>query len=955
MMDHLTGPASGVAFGPFRLFAAERLLEKDGVALALSSRALDILTVLIERAGEVISKRDLMARAWPNLTVEESGLRMQIAGLRKALGDGQAGARYVSNVPGRGYCFVAPVTRIGPSNAPSEPASTGQVHKLPPRLARMIGRDEIIRLLLEELPARRFVTIHGPGGIGKTTVAVAAGHRLLSSFGGEIRFFDLGAISEPHTLPSAIGSALGLLAPPSDPTSSLINFLRHRRMVLILDSCEHVIEAVAALAERIFQEASAVHILATSREALRVEGEYVYRLSALDSPPESIELSAEQVLSFPAAALLVERAAASGHSFQLTDADAPIVGEICRKLDGIALAIELAARRVGTYGLRETAALLDNRLRLLWRGRRTALPRHQTLSATIEWSYDLLTDIERTVLRRLSVFVGPFSLDAAHAVVAGDDLYDNQIVETLAALVEKSLIVSSGDTETRYRLLDTTRTYALAKLAASEELDSVAERHAAYYCDLLETERGRDIGVNADHLGNIRAALQWTFSERGNARLGTALAAASAATFVEMSLLNECCDWIERALPVLDDAERGTRREMDLQSSLGMSLIYSKGNSEQAHAALNRALQIAEALGDGQSQFRLLERLHTFYRRAGNFIRALDVARQSEAVAKKFGEAETISTAHSLLGVSFHLLGYQADARHHLEAALTQPPASRCDPAQLGLDHHHDRTRIALARALWLHGYPDRALRLAKQAVEEASGHPVTISIVLTWAIVVFHWAGDLDNAEACIERAIAHAGTHSLSPFQTVASGLRGELLIKRGDVGTGADLIRASLEVLRADRYGMYTVALGGTLAAVLASTGQPDQALATINEIITEAQPNGDLFNLPELLRLRGTFLDQIADVEGAERSFLQSLELAERQAAPSWQLRTSIDLARLRIRGGRRGEAHDLLAAAYGRFSEGFETADLKAAKRLLDDMDRPSSTRVRAKSSHAARP
>ena len=194
-MDHLTGPASGVAFGPFRLFAAERLLEKDGVALALSSRALDILIVLVERAGEVVGKRDLIARAWPNLTVEESSLRVHIAGLRKALGDGRAGARYVSNVPGRGYCFVAPVTHIGASNATStaEPTSTGQVHKLPPRLARMVGRDETIRLLSEELAARRFVTIHGPGGIGKTTVAVAVGHRLLASFGGEIRFFDLGA------------------------------------------------------------------------------------------------------------------------------------------------------------------------------------------------------------------------------------------------------------------------------------------------------------------------------------------------------------------------------------------------------------------------------------------------------------------------------------------------------------------------------------------------------------------------------------------------------------------------------------------------------------------------------------------------------------------------------------------------------------------------------------------
>jgi predicted ATPase/DNA-binding winged helix-turn-helix (wHTH) protein len=947
-MDHLTTAGAGVAFGPFRLFAAERLLLKDGVALPLGSRALDILICLVERAGDVVGKSDLIARAWPNLTVDESSLRVHVAGLRKALGEDRAGARYVANIPGRGYCFVAPVTLIAAPNTSSavEPVSVGQAHSLPVRLTRLVGRDETIRELSQKLTARRFVTIHGPGGIGKTTVAVAVGHALLGSFGGDIRFIDLGALREAHVLPSAIASELGQLAEGSDPTANLMNFLRRRRMVLILDSCEHLIEAVAALAERIFQEAAEVHVLATSREALRVEGEYVYRLSALDSPPE-VSRSAAQVLSFAAAALLVERAAASGHPFQLTDADAPIVAEICRKLDGIALAIELAAGRIGAYGLRETAALLDKRLGLLWRGRRTALPRHQTLSATLDWSYDLLTDLERTVLRRLSVFLGPFSLDAAQAVAADNELDDVGTVEMVEALVGKSLISTSGSTEIRYRLLDTTRTYAAAKLAENDEADAIAERHAAYYRNLLEAGGRGGIAVTAEHVGNIRAALQWSFSERGNAKLGTALAAASAATLIEFSLLNECCDWAERALPLLDDTDRGTRREMELQSSLGLALMYSKGHSEQVHGALARALQIAEALGDAHSQFRLLDRLHMFHRRAGDFGRALGVARQSHAVAEHVGDPLAIANANSLLGVSFHLLGHQADARHHLEAALIQPPVSRTsDSARLGLDHDRDRTRVALARTMWLHGYPDQALHLARQAVGQRGGHPVTISIVLTWATFVFHWSGDLESVETCIERAIVHAGAHSLIPFQTVAFGLRGELLIKRGDVDTGMDLLRTSLDALYADRYGMYTGALGGSLAAGFAIVGQLDQALTTVDTIIAGAEPNGDMFNLPELLRLRGTFLDQAADTQGAERCFLQSIELAGRQGAPSWKLRTAMDLARLRVKQDRGAEGHDGLAAIYGRFTEGFETADLKAAKRLLDETAVPSTLPIR---------
>jgi predicted ATPase/DNA-binding winged helix-turn-helix (wHTH) protein len=951
-MEHLTAPMSGVAFGPFRLFAAERRLEKDGVTLALSSRALDLLVVLVEHAGEVVSKNDLIARAWPDLTVEESSLRVHIAGLRKALGDGRSGVRYITNIPSRGYCFVASVTPLPSPNAASgtEAAGGEQPHKLPSRLTRMVGRDETVRILSEELTTRRFVTIHGPGGIGKTTAAIAVGHSLLASFGGEVHFFDLGAISEPHILPSAIASELGLLAHASDPTPSLVSFLRGKRMLLILDSCEHVIEAVAALAERLFQEASRVHILATSREALRVEGEYVYRLSALDSPPEGTQLSAAEVLAFPAVDLLVERAAASGHPFQLTDTDAPVVAEICRKLDGIALAIELAARRVGAYGLRETATLLDNRLGLLWRGRRTALPRHQTLSATLDWSYDLLTDVERTVLRRLSVFVGAFTLAAAQAVASDDELDDARIVETVGALVGKSLISTSGDTQIRYRLLDTTRTYAAAKLADCDEADIVAERHAAYYCKLLEAEGGSDAVINAEHLGNIRAALQWSFSDRGSADLATALAAASAATLIEMSLLNECYYWVERALPMLDNAHRGTRREMELQSSLGMSLIYFKGNSDRAYSALSSALQTAEALGDRSSQFRLLGRLHMFHRRAGHFARALDAARESQAVAKELGDPAAVATSHSMLGAALHLLGQQADARGHLEAALMQPPTTRYSGSvELGFGHYRDRARVALARTLWLHGYPNRALRLARDAVEQTKGHPVTVSIVLTWAIFVFHWAGDLASAETSIERAIAHAGTHSLTPFQTAAFGLKGELLIKRGEVHAGMELLRSSIEMLHTDRYELYTSALGAALAVGLAMTGRPDQALTTIDGVIAEAERNSDLYNLPELLRLRGTFLDQTANAPEAERFFLQSIDLADRQDAPSWRLRTSIDLARFWLKQDRRTEGYDLLAAAYARFNEGFDTADLKTAKRLLDEMVEPSAKRIQTTS------
>jgi DNA-binding winged helix-turn-helix (wHTH) protein len=238
MSDKGPGIRDVVSFGPFRLFAAQRLLERAGAPLQLGSRALDILIVLVEHAGEVVSKKDLTSRVWPDVTVDESGLRVHVAGLRKALGDGQAGARYVTNIPGRGYCFVAPISRPNAAANASvpEPVISNQPHGLPVRLTRMVGRDETVRVLSEQLAEQRFVTILGPGGIGKTTVAVSVGHAQLAAFDGSVRFFDLGALSDPRLVPSALASMLGLLVQSDDPTPSLINFLRDRRMLLILDS-----------------------------------------------------------------------------------------------------------------------------------------------------------------------------------------------------------------------------------------------------------------------------------------------------------------------------------------------------------------------------------------------------------------------------------------------------------------------------------------------------------------------------------------------------------------------------------------------------------------------------------------------------------------------------------------------------------------------------------------------
>src|SRR5258708_36447586 len=373
-----------ICFGPFRLSITERLLEKGGELVQLGSRALDILIALVERPAEVVCKKQLIAKVWPDLVVDEGSLRFHVSALRKALGQVRSGERYVTHVSGRGYCFVAPISRAARRPALLSNCLAHSPVGLPPSPTRMVGRAETVRLISEELAARRFLTVVGPGGIGKTTVANAVSRTMLAAFDGAIHYVDFGPLGTPSLVPNMVASTVGLPGNFDEPLDALPAFLRDRRMLLVLDSCEHLIETIALLAERIFREAPEVHILATSREPLQVEGEQVHRLHPLAFPADDESLTAAWALTFPAVQLFIERAAADGSGFKLNDADAPIVGKVCRRLDGIALALNLAAGRVGAYGIKVIASLLDGPCRLLWHGRRTASPRHQTPSAILD-------------------------------------------------------------------------------------------------------------------------------------------------------------------------------------------------------------------------------------------------------------------------------------------------------------------------------------------------------------------------------------------------------------------------------------------------------------------------------------------------------------------------------------------------------------------------------------------
>jgi predicted ATPase/DNA-binding winged helix-turn-helix (wHTH) protein len=472
-------------FGPFELSIGERALRRDDLVLPLGDRALDILTYLADRPGEVIAKEELMDHVWSDVTVEEGSLRVHVAAIRKALGDGQFGNRYIANIKGRGYSFVGTVVPLA-GGTESRNAKFSPQGGLPMRPTMMIGRETVVSEVSEKLRNERFVTLLGPGGIGKTTIALAVGRAAAEEFGGEVHFVDLESLTDPRHVAGAVATSLGLALTSKDPGLELIDLVRSRKSLIILDNCEHVIEAVALLAEQLYQESEQIYLLTTSRELLKVGGEHGCRVLPLEFPPDGSEQTANAVLRYPSVQLLARCVAARAGSVVLTDEEAPFVAEMCRKLDGIPLAIELAAGQVAALGLKNAVA----RLELLKLAHRSAVARHQTLKATLDWSYNLLSDGERIVLRRIAPFVGHFTLEGARYVAGEIGARAGEIFDAMAGLVEKSLIATRFDeTQAQYRLLGTTRAYALEKLEEHAEVDVVVRRHAEYVAAYLESQR----------------------------------------------------------------------------------------------------------------------------------------------------------------------------------------------------------------------------------------------------------------------------------------------------------------------------------------------------------------------------------------------------------------------------------------------------------------------------------
>jgi predicted ATPase len=902
---------------------------------------------LAERPSELVDKEDLIARVWPKTFVEEGNLRVHIAALRRALGDGQAGKRYITNVPGRGYSFVAPtVEEQSPTQPP--PSTPTRTNDLPTPPTRMLGRADIVNLLISHFTQRRLITLVGPGGIGKTTVALAVAERSIASYQDGVRFVDLAPLTDPLLVPTALAYLLGLAIRSDNPIPGLVAFLRDKKMLLVLDGCEHVISAAASLTEQVLRGAPGVHILATSREVMRAERERVVRLGALGVPATSTGLTSAEAMTYPAVQLFVERATESLDTFELTDANTPVVADICRRLDGIALAIELAAGRVDAFGVQGLATLLDDRFRVLTYGRRTALPRHQTLSAMLDWSHDFLPETERVVLRRLAVFAGPFTLDAARAVAASTDVDTRDIADHVANLVAKSLVTADvgGDT-VRYRLLDTTRAYCLGKLKYSGESDLFARRHAEYFAALFErAEKERETRRAAEWLtaysreiDNVRTALDWAFSSEGDTELGVKLTIAAVPLWMLLSLLEECRSRAQQALANLGPlARRRTRHAMKLLTALGLSLRFDK-----IEAAWTEMLAIAEHLNDIDYQLRALWALWVFRLSAGNFPEALAMGQRFKDVAATAADPADSLIGDRMIGTAYHFLGDQAAARQHTENVISKlPPAYRPHIIRFIYDQRMAADAI-LAEILWLQGFPDQAVRTAERNIDyvQSLNHELSLCNALALcACPIAFLVGDLEAAERYVAMLLDRSARYGLPAWHAAGRCLEGVLRVKLGNIHTGLNALRAGLDEISQTRFAVRYLTLLAELANAFCQAGEIANSRVTIEKALERCRRNEELWYLPELLRIKGEILlheDSPEDGVAAEACFLQSLDWASRQKVISLELRTATSLARLWSSQGRVRDARDRLASVYARFTEGFGTGDLRAAAQLIDEL------------------
>lgn len=858
--------------------------------------------------------------------------------------------------PERLWQLVAPDL---PSEFPPLVSLNQIPNNLPAQPTALIGREAELAEVVKRLSSAeaRLLTLTGPGGIGKTRMALQAAAELLEQFEDGVYFVDLAPIRDPDSVPTAIAQTLGFKETNDRPVlDELKGQLRGKKLLLLLDNFEQVTPAASKVGE-LLQVCPQLKMLVTSREALHVRGEHIFTVPPLRMPgPGPKQATLEQLSQFGAVQLFIERAQAIKPDFMVTNENAPAVAEICWRLDGLPLAIELAAARIRLFSPQALLERLGSRLKLL-RGGAVDLPaRQQTLRDAIDWSFELLTTGEQQLFELLAVFLGGCSIEAVEMAAGEIERFSDpgiDILEGLASLVDKSLIrqVAPENAAPRLLMLETIREFATERLDADPEFYLAARRaHASYYAGFTQRLWERLTGPGKEtafaelvtDLENVRAAWGYWVDHRDLEQLGK---------FIDsLWLLYDRRSWYRSTIDLTTDmldvlssfppTPERFQQEIILQTGLARALQVVKGFTPEVEQAYTRALELSTGVGEIPELFPVLRGLGSLYGFVGEFEKAGAVAEKILRLAERLDDRGMQVEGHIRLGYTFAVTGKLRLGLDHLETALAGYDSERYSPQRFQLGNNYGVIGFNVSSLLlWMTGLPERALERANQAVALARrlDHPYSLAYAMFHSGLLYLWLREADLAQQRSLAVLEHAREHQFLVWTAVATCLYGATLAALGQPEEGLAQIRIGIKTYQ----GLNTAPVFLSLlifmqAEICALARKPVEGLAVLDSALRGFEPGrGDLFSI-EAYRIKGDLL-QIGhpdDPTQTELAYLRALEIAREQGTPMLELRAAIRLARLWQDGGKAEQGRHLLRDAYEKFSQGFSSPDLLEAKGLL---------------------
>ncbi|WP_062083198.1 ATP-binding protein [Caballeronia udeis] len=907
-------PATLFRFGATTVNPGRRELSHEGVPVSVGDRAFDLLVLLIEQRGAVVSKEQIMEVVWPRRVVGENTLEGQVSLLRRALQNDRDAIRTIA---GRGYQFVGDLgidASLGPDPTPTSPTNAIGLRckGLPAHVSRLIGREAHLTEVVDLIQSHRLVTLVGAGGVGKTRLAIEAARRLSVNFADGIAFVELAATASGDYLSATVAGAFGF--PSGEGTRDFEQIALHlhdRHLLIVVDNCEHLIESAAQLVETLLQVPAST-IIATSREALRIAGEYVYHVPSLDMPSHDGE---QDVARFGAIELFLER---TGLRLDAgIDACMPLIARICRQLDGIPLAIELAAACTAALGIQGVADRLDDRFQILRNGARTALPRQQTLRATVDWSYALLPPRLQTILARLSLFAGKFTLDSAQRMVGGTDVPQHEVTTAIAELVDKSLLCAIPNLpRMHYRLLHTIRAYAYDRLVESGTSNDWLVRHARHVLDTFRTaERSARERKEIDwsrtfgfYLDDLRSAVEWGFSTDGTTVIAIELTVASITPSMQLALFAECLSRLDRALDALARLPVQARLnlpvvewEMKLQTARGACLLFQSVGA-QTGEPFDTALALAQETSDIEYQLWASWGCWTHAWLHGQYARMLALATSFTEVAGKSRWPGDRTVARRMSGMARLYLGELNDALTELESIkIPDDHASRAERIRFLFDEH-SATGSVLAQAQAFLGRDDEAELTARRVLEDAHalGHAPSICYVLSEAVCP---TALLRSDDAWLNQAAQMLSdtARQVWAFKPRAEMWRGLIALRQGQVESYDTSIAPSLEKMGDAQYCVVLTVFLAETAIALARFGRTRDADALLARAMARAAAVNDLFSWVELLRAEAEIMllrrESDSTSHLSECILLDALNVARRHGFVAWEARCRASLERL----------------------------------------------------------